>query len=592
MKRRPHPFLPLLAVLVLALAARSASAVEASPYGVNVHLPQGEELTKLFDQAQAAGIGWVRIDFVWAYVEPVKDRYDWRIYDAIAAAARERGLEVYATIAYGPVWATGGPELIGVPNDPEEWAQFCFLAAKRYRGKIRYWGMWNEPNLDHFWAGSRQQYIDIILKPGADAIHAANPDAKVGGPDLAHLTSGDSDWYRWLYDTLRQAGDKLDFVTHHIYDSDSHRDVTEKLEASTLFGNKPDLWDAVTPSVKEVLKAAGWWGKPFWLTETGWESGGGESKQADELRGLFDDWTTGRSGRDWVQKIFVYEIQDPAGGGSTWGLLRADGTPKPGWFAYRGVTAVNEGSRALSLQGGRFSVSAAWREPRSGATGYGQPIADSDQSGFFWFFDASNVELVVKLLDGRGSNGAFWVFYGALSDVEYWITVTDRQTGAVKVYHNLPGTLCGRGDTRAFPASGTPGKTAAGAAPLADPLPLEIGQIAEGSCAESSGTLCLLGSRFRVQARFTDPRNGVQGLAMASPRTDQSGTFWFFDPSNVELVVKVLDGRALTGHFWVFYGALSNVEYWITVTDTVTGLSKEYHNVRGNLCGKGDTSAL
>jgi hypothetical protein len=54
----------------------------------------------------------------------------------------------------------------------------------------------------------------------------------------------------------------------------------------------------------------------------------------------------------------------------------------------------------------------------------------------------------------------------------------------------------------------------------------------------------------------------------------------------------VLDGRPLTGKFWVFYGALSDVEYWITVTDTVTGASKQYHNKRGNLCGKGDTSAL
>jgi hypothetical protein len=477
-----------------------------------------------------------------------------------------------------------------VPNDPQQWAQFCLLAAKRYRSSIRYWGMWNEPNLDHFWAGSRQQYIDVILKPGADAIHAGNPNAQVGGPELAHLTSGDSDWYRWLYDTLRQAGDKLDFVTHHVYDSDNHKDVTKKLEETTLFGGRPDLWDSVTPSVKEVLKAVGWWGRPFWLTETGWESGSGgagEAKQAAELRGLFDDWTTGQSGRDWVQKIFVYEIQDPAEG-PTWGLRRADGTPKPGWTAYGEVTAANAVSRSLSLQHGRFSVAASWRDPRTGATGYGQPIGNSTQSGFFWFFDPSNVELVVKLLDGRGTNGAFWVFYGALSDVEYWISVTDHETGAVKVYHNEPGTLCGRGDTRAFPAPGTPSKAVDDAAAL----DLAAFEAAAGSCAESSDTLCLVGSRFRVRVQFTDPRTGVTAPAMAIPRTDQSGTFWFFDPANVELVVKVLDGRPLTGHFWVFYGALSDVEYQITVTDTVTRLSKQYHNAKGNLCGKGDTGAL
>jgi hypothetical protein len=73
---------------------------------------------------------------------------------------------------------------------------------------------------------------------------------------------------------------------------------------------------------------------------------------------------------------------------------------------------------------------------------------------------------------------------------------------------------------------------------------------------------------------------------------DQTGAFWFFDPANLELLVKVIDGRALTGHFWFFYGALSNVEYWVTVTDTATGASKRYHNPPGDICGVGDTAAL
>ncbi|HZF09412.1 MAG TPA: hypothetical protein VFE33_11530 [Thermoanaerobaculia bacterium] len=85
---------------------------------------------------------------------------------------------------------------------------------------------------------------------------------------------------------------------------------------------------------------------------------------------------------------------------------------------------------------------------------------------------------------------------------------------------------------------------------------------------------------------------GGQGSGQALAGTDASGFFWFFDPGNVELVVKVLEGRALTGKFWVFYGALSDVEYTLTVTDTATGAAKSYHNPPGNLCGRGDTTAL
>ena len=58
------------------------------------------------------------------------------------------------------------------------------------------------------------------------------------------------------------------------------------------------------------------------------------------------------------------------------------------------------------------------------------------------------------------------------------------------------------------------------------------------------------------------------GVGHASPITDDTGSFWFFDAANLELVVKVLDGGGFNGDFWVFYGALSNLEYIITVTDT------------------------
>ena len=74
--------------------------------------------------------------------------------------------------------------------------------------------------------------------------------------------------------------------------------------------------------------------------------------------------------------------------------------------------------------------------------------------------------------------------------------------------------------------------------------------------------------------------------------TADTGYFWFFDPANVELVVKVLDGRGVNGHFWVFYGALSDVEYQVVVTDSVTGERRTYENERGNLASVADTSAF
>ncbi len=324
-------------LLTVVLSVTGLAAQESSPYGINAHAPSGAELQFRFDKVEAAGIGWVRIDFVWALVESQPDFYDWSLYDEIVAAAQVRGLQILAIIAYTPSWATDGPPITGVPRDVADWEEFCFLAAKRYGQTIRSWEVWNEPNLPHFWDGSRGDYIDLILRPAADAIRAANPDAQVGGPALAHLISGDTDWYRWLPDVLEQAGDRLDFATHHVYDSDGHQDVTEKLEAETLFGEIPELWDLIPPSVREVLVEAEWLDQPVWLTETGWATNEvGEEQQATYYEGLLSQWLKGDPLRDWIDKIFFYEIQDFAKPDvPLWGILRTDGSEKPAYAAYR-----------------------------------------------------------------------------------------------------------------------------------------------------------------------------------------------------------------------------------------------------------------
>jgi hypothetical protein len=74
----------------------------------------------------------------------------------------------------------------------------------------------------------------------------------------------------------------------------------------------------------------------------------------------------------------------------------------------------------------------------------------TDDTGAFWFFDAENVELAVKVLDGRVINERYWVYFGALSDVEYTVRVTDTVTGAVRTYENPRGTICGQADVNAF----------------------------------------------------------------------------------------------------------------------------------------------
>jgi streptogramin lyase len=122
--------------------------------------------------------------------------------------------------------------------------------------------------------------------------------------------------------------------------------------------------------------------------------------------------------------------------------------------------------------------------------------------------------------------------------------------------------------------------------------PNKIGRLTLLTCASVPTDLCLGNpGRFRISVVWSSPE-GTGGVGTAHPITSNTGGFWFFDPTNLELVVKVLDGREIDGHFWVFYGSLTNVQFTLTVTDTQTGAVKTYFNPQGQLASVADTSAF
>ncbi|HEV3456835.1 MAG TPA: hypothetical protein VHG32_09770 [Thermoanaerobaculia bacterium] len=223
----------------------------------------------------------------------------------------------------------------------------------------------------------------------------------------------------------------------------------------------------------------------------------------------------------------------------------------------------------LILSQGRFLVKVDWQNQFSGASGAGVPVPASDSTGFFYFTDPSNYELVVKILK---INGAIKVFYAELTNLHFTITVTDNLTGTVKTYQNTPGD-CGAIDDNAFTAAAPARRAVAGG----------------GSCVPGSNTLCLLNRRFAVNVDWMNQFNGDSGVGSPRSLSDQSGLFSFTDPTDVELVMKMVDFGDRTAFF---YGALSNFGYDITVTDTLGATTKSYHNAAGNYCGGLDNNAF
>lgn len=88
------------------------------------------------------------------------------------------------------------------------------------------------------------------------------------------------------------------------------------------------------------------------------------------------------------------------------------------------------------------------------------------------------------------------------------------------------------------------------------------------------------GAQFDVTVTWRDA-NGNQGVGHPWALTPDTGYFDFFDPDNVELVVKVLDACSFNDRFWVFAGGLTNVEVEIVVTDRLSGVERVYRNPLG-----------
>jgi len=101
------------------------------------------------------------------------------------------------------------------------------------------------------------------------------------------------------------------------------------------------------------------------------------------------------------------------------------------------------------------------------------------------------------------------------------------------------------------------------------------------TCEPGATTLCLNAERFRVTADWRKP-DGTTGQGQAIPLTPDSGYFWFFNPANIEMVIKVLNACVDPFNaYWVFSAGLTNVEVTLQVLDTYTGLLKTYVNPLG-----------
>lgn len=282
----------------------------ASRVGLNVHIPSNPILN---DVAQNVGVRWIRIDFDWFRIEPEQGVFRWEDTDRVVDHATGLGLDILATLSFTPAWASSNPSSPRISDPPASrsfWTDVVTAAVSRYRDRITYWQLWNEPNLAQFWSGSMEEYRTEILVPGARVVRELAPFARIVAPGLANV----GDW-RGAFDEAMNAKHLIDVINHHNYPANGRAAIVD-LRTDGLF----------RPSLRTKMRDHGVDDKPFWLTETGRRTADGNQRE------YYDDCLRTLREELWVERLFFFHYWDgPGQGNDGFGIVNEDFFPKPAY---------------------------------------------------------------------------------------------------------------------------------------------------------------------------------------------------------------------------------------------------------------------
>lgn len=181
---------------------------------IHVSLWWNEQIAQRdLDLVEQMGFRWIKQAFAWRDIETVrKGHYDWWRTDRIVDDAVERSLFLIVRLDRQPFWAQADGGALPLENAPpadlKDFEDFCLAISDRYRGKIKAYQVWNEPNLAREWGGqppNPAEYVEL-LKHCYRGIKRGDPQAIVISAGLAPTGTGlpvalpDDEFLRGMYE--------------------------------------------------------------------------------------------------------------------------------------------------------------------------------------------------------------------------------------------------------------------------------------------------------------------------------------------------------------------------------------------------------
>ena len=290
-----------------------------------------EDLDRALNLMKEAGIGWVRMDFLWDEIEPEQGRFNFAKYDAIVNAVAKHNLSILGLFDYSAPWAAACGSWNCPPKDNALFVNYAAKVIERYKNTIKYWEVWNEPDSPTYWASQDglRGYC-ALLKEVYVAAKKVDPGCTILNGGLANgLASVNK-----LYDN--GARGYFDILNIHIFEAPSREgaiksvatypQLVHKVMSRNGDGDKK-IWvtEIGCPGVQEGLRVNNWW-----LGENP-----DEQKQALWVKDVYSELLKDKN----IERVFWAFFRDCKGhwgnGIDYFGLVRWDYSRKSSFKAYQ-----------------------------------------------------------------------------------------------------------------------------------------------------------------------------------------------------------------------------------------------------------------
>jgi O-antigen ligase len=362
-----------------------AADLGANPVGVNTFFifeQDRNNIIRSLDMLKEARIGFIRQLFAWEDIEyqgrgdfrDKNGKNGWDLYDFIVQEANVRGIQVIARLDRPPVWSrlkvldTLPTEelkrtVTGPPDDYAEFGRFVGATVSRYKGKVKYFQLWNEPNLEAEWNAKKvdPEGYTRLLKIGYEAAKRANPDSVIIAAALAPTDQNRPEFNNLnelvYLDRMYQAGAKayFDVLGAQIYGL-GYSPQFRYTEPDFKYKDLKRINFSRVVDLRAVMEKWNDFAKPVWATEYGWVSLPPNLPQSTQWGESVSEQTQGeyivggikRAREEWywmgVMNVWFFRSDDLlitqpdgtfAGNQKGFALVQRNFTPRPAFNAIR-----------------------------------------------------------------------------------------------------------------------------------------------------------------------------------------------------------------------------------------------------------------